>query len=279
MTYLSSFLLFFLFHLIYSVTSSLDKKLLNTSVWLSGAAYCNKENYPTMKLSGPASGFIYIETLYDVKTDLQGYIGILQETQSIYIVLRGSSSIMNWLADFEISLVPYDTYPECNCNVHRGFYNSALGVASSAIDVVKLLLKTYPKYSVIITGHSYGASCGQILAMELERKGIKTHIYNFGQPRVGDYKYAGFVNTIIDVEDYWRVTHNKDIVPHVPPESLGYLHSCREVFEDEQGILKICSEVDCEDPECANRYKFRETNGEDHSYYLAHEMSCEQSTL
>jgi hypothetical protein len=36
--------------------------------------------------------------------------------------------------------------------------------------------------------------------------------------------------------------------------------------------------VDCEDPECANRYKWSETNGEDHSYYLGHEMSCEQST-
>lgn len=278
MYFLLHFLFFIFICFIHSV-NPLDMKQLNTSVWLSGAAYCNKENYPTMKLSGPASGFIYMETLYDAKTDLQGYIGIIQETQSIYIVLRGSSSAMNWLADLEIRLVPYDSYPECNCNVHRGFYHSALGVYSTTIDVVKLLLKVNPTYSVILTGHSYGASCGQILAMELERKGIKTQIYNFGQPRVGDDKYAGFVNTIIDAEDYWRVTHDKDIVPHVPPEGLGYLHSCREVFEDDQGVLKICSEADCEDPECANRYKWSETNGEDHSYYLGHEMSCEQSTL
>jgi hypothetical protein len=112
--------------------------------------------------------------------------------------------------------------------------------------------------------------------MELEKKGFRVEIYNYGQPRVGDAKYAGFVNTIIS--DYWRFTHNKDIVPHVPPISVfGYLHSCREVFEDENGVLKICSESNCEDPKCANQFSLAETNSNDHSFYLAHKVDCENS--
>lgn len=255
-----------------------DSTQLTTGVWLSGAAYCGKDNYKTMKLDGPARGFDYKDTLYDIKTDLQGYIGILSSTETIYVALRGSSSLINWLDDLEIRLIPYKTFPECNCNVHTGFYKSALGVRNKTVDTIKLLKKIYPTYSVVVTGHSYGASVGQLLAMELIKEGIAVKLYNYGQPRVGDDKYAAFVNT--KISEYWRTTHNKDVVPHVPPiTTFGYLHSCREVFEDIDGKLNICSAINCEDPNCADQYSLSQTNVDDHSYYLGHHISCEESTL
>ena len=273
-----SFISFLLFLGFLSMVSSYDSSQLNTGVWLSGAAYCGKDQYKAMILGGPASGFTYKETLYDVKTDLQGYIGILPTTKSIYVVIRGSSSIINWLDDFEVKLVPYDSFPECNCKVHYGFYNSALGVTSKMIEFVKSLRIKYPGYSVVVTGHSYGAACGQLLAMELVKNGIYVKLYNYGQPRVGDANYAAFVNT--KIVEYYRTTHNKDIVPHVPPiEGFGYQHSCREIFEDSTGNLKVCSETNCEDPTCADQFSLVQTNGDDHSYYLGHRVSCEESTI
>jgi hypothetical protein len=267
-----------LFLSLVGLVSSYDSTQLNTCVWLSGAAYCGKDNYSSMILKGPASSFVYKDTLYDIKTDLQGYIGVLPTTKSIYVVLRGTSSLINWLDDFEVKLVPYTSFPECNCNVHYGFYNSALSVSTKAVSVVKNLIKQYSGYSVVVTGHSYGASCGQLIAMELERNGIKVKIYDYGQPRVGDKNYATFVNT--KIEEYWRATHNKDTVPHVPPiEGFGYYHSCKEIFEDSTGKLKVCSETNCEDPTCADQYKLVQTNTEDHSYYLGHRLSCEDSTV
>jgi hypothetical protein len=277
---INNLFLFLSFSTLFLLTksSTLDYTQLTTSVWLSGAAYCGKEQYASMKVGGPATGFIYKDTLYDSKTDLQGYIGILPSTRSIYVVIRGSSSIMNWLDDFEVRRVTYTTYPECECTVHNGFYRSALGVSNYTINTVKTLQKTYPSYSIVVTGHSYGASCGQLLAMELERNGIKTKLYDFGQPRVGDSKYATFVNAIIS--EYWRATHNKDTVPHVPPiDGFGYYHSCREVFEDADGNLKECSETDCEDPKCADQYSLIKTDTDDHLYYLGHRVSCEESTI
>jgi hypothetical protein len=269
---------FFLFLACISSVLTYDSTQLNTCVWLSGAAYCGKDKYKTMILNGPASGFTYKETIYDVKTDLEGYIGILPTTKSIYVVIRGSSSTINWLDDFEVKLVSYNTFPECNCKVHYGFYNSALGVVNKTIDSIKLLRVQYPTYSVVVTGHSYGAACGQLIAMELERKGINVKLYDYGQPRVGDAKYAAFVNTIIP--EYYRTTHNKDIVPHVPPvEGFGYLHSCREIFEDSTGFLTLCSATNCEDPKCANQFNLAQTNSDDHLYYLGHHMSCSESTV
>jgi len=248
------------------------------SVYLSGAAYCGKDNYKSMKLTGPARGFVVEDILYDIKTDLQGYVGYMKDYKRIYVVLRGSSSIMNWLDNFEIKLVDYTTFPECRCKVHNGFYKSALGVKNKMITSVKLLKSRFPTYNVVVTGHSYGASCGQLLAMELEKIGINVEVYDFGQPRVGNEMYADFVNTKIN--NHWRFVHNKDMVPHVPPmEGLGYLHSCREVFEDIDGFLKTCSEINCEDSTCANQYKLSQTNTDDHSYYLGHRVSCENSTI
>ena len=271
--------IFFCVSFLYFANSTqIDINQLNTSVWLSGAAYCGKEKYETMRPSGPAADFVYKDTLYDSSTDLQGFIGIIASTKTIYVVIRGSSSKMNWLDDLEVRKVDYTTYPQCDCNVHNGFYRSALGVSNHTISAVKTLQNIYPTYSVIVTGHSYGASCGQLLAMELERNGIKTKLYNFGQPRVGDNKYALFVNTIIS--EYYRITHNKDMVPHVPPtDGFFYYHSCREIFEDVDGKLTMCSETNCEDPTCADQYSLIKTNTDDHLYYLGHRVSCEESIM
>lgn len=265
--------LFFL--LSYSQIYDANQALIN--VWLSGAAYCDKNTYNKMILSGPATGFIYKKTLYDLKTDLQGYTGIIPTQKRIYVAYRGTSSISNWMSDLEVKQVAYTSYPECNCKIHYGFYQSALNIKNQTLDSLKQLRKEYPTYNIIITGHSYGAAVSQIISMELLKEGIKTEIYNYGQPRIGDKKYADFVNTKIN--NYWRFTHNKDVVPHLPPiEGFGYYHSCREVFENIDGKLQLCSAIVCEDPKCADQYSTSQTIVDDHYYYLNHRVQCNEST-
>jgi hypothetical protein len=114
--------------------------------------------------------------------------------------------------------------------------------------------------------------------MELVKNGIAVKLYDYGQPRVGDANYAAFVNT--KISEYYRTTHNKDVVPHVPPiEGFGYQHSCREIFEDSTGKLNVCSATNCEDPKCADQFSLVQTNGDDHSYYLGHRVACDESTI
>jgi hypothetical protein len=258
-----------------------DTRQLYANVWLSGASYCNKNTYETMKIGGEyASSFIWKQTLYDFITDAQGFIGILPDTETIHVVIRGSYSVRNWIDDLEIKQTPYFTYPECNCNVHWGFYNSALNIRNTTIETVKELQIQYPTYSVVVTGHSYGAAVGQLLAMELEKENIRVQLYNYGQPRVGDIEYAMFVNTIL--RNYWRVTHNRDIVPHVPPKkivNIQYLHSCTEIFENEMGELTLCSSTDSEDIQCSNQFSLKQTDIRDHEYYLQHQVSCGKSLM
>ena len=249
------------------------------AVFLSGAAYCGKENYSNMTLRPPANELEVKRIIYDVKSDLQGYLGVISSRKNIYVVFRGSSSGLNWVKDLEIKKIPYDTFPDCNCNIHKGFYESTLAVKDEVIKEVKLLLSTRQYERVIVSGHSYGAGCSQIMAMELVKEDIpEVQVYNFGQPRIGDTTYANYVNK--KMSNYWRFTHNKDIVPHVPTiKCIDYYHSCGEIFENESGQLHTCSMTECEDKTCADQYDLKETNGDDHKVYLQHPLTCESSTM
>lgn len=261
------------------VTSSVyNTQTASISVWLSGAAYCGREQYDTMVLGGSASNIIIKKTLYDPKTDLQGFVGVSSQTKQIIIAFRGSSSILNWMDDFEVKQVPYTTFSDCpKCAIHYGFYRSALAVRNITIDTVKYLKLANPFYTVIVTGHSYGAAVAQIISMELLSAGFPSEIYNFGQPRVGNAIYAAYVNTMIPI--YWRFTHYQDVVPHLPPiTGFGYFHSCREVYEDLTHEIHICSESDCEDPTGSDQFPLYKTNADDHMLYLGHYLSCVNST-
>lgn len=50
--------------------------------------------------------------------------------------------------------------------------------------------------------------------------------YTYGQPRVGNAAYA---QAFAGLSSEYRVVHYADIVPHLPPELLGFHHVPTEV--------------------------------------------------
>lgn len=242
------------------------------SVWLSAAAACGHDNYATHVFKGPTTGFVVTKTIYDAKVDTQGYIGYLPSDKSIYVVFRGSESTKNWITNLDAFKADYTSFPECGCQVHKGFYNAEQRVIGEVITEVKRLQSSLSGYAVKVTGHSLGAALAQLTSMDIIKAGIPTSVYNFGQPRTGDQKYAAFANGKVST---WRVTHNRDEVPHLPfTTKMEFYHVCTEQFEDANGALHTCNSS-CEDPSCADQYKFpTETNGDDHLVYLGLSMSC-----
>ena len=239
----------------------------NISAYLSAGAYCNKNSYSSMKFKGPTTGFSLTYTIYDSKTDTQGFIGVLPSDSSIYVVFRGSSSIQNWITNLNAFKTPYTSFPECNCQVHQGFYQAEQIVIGNIVSHVKSLLSSHAGYAVKVTGHSLGAALAQLTSMDLVKNGIAVnHVYNFGQPRTGDVNYAAFVPK--KVTNNWRVIHNKDMVPHLPATTvMEFYHICTEEFESSSGSYETCTNT-CEDPSCALQYDIAQTNIDDHLVYL-----------
>lgn len=116
---------------------------------------------------------------------------------------------------------------------------------------VKRLTSAYPLYSVKTTGHSLGAALATLTQMDLIKNGYSAVNYNFGQPRVGDASFSSFATS--KTLGSFRVTHNKDTVPHVPFTNLGFTHHCFEEFENSSGATKTC-DSSCEDTTCADQY-------------------------
>lgn len=115
-----------------------------------------------------------------------GYIGYLPSDESIYAVFRGTGSIRNWVTDINTFKTPYLSFPNCKCQVHKGFYEAEQKVIDRVIAAVHRLQIMLPQtYSLKVTGYSLGAALAQFVAMDLIKNGYQTTVYNFGMPRTG----------------------------------------------------------------------------------------------
>ena len=205
-------------------------------------AYCGHKQYETLQWQGLTAGFVWTHTIYNQNNHTVGFIGYLPLDNSIYVVFKGTDDINSALTDLDTDKDPYRAWPECNCRVHDGFQKSADSVSGEVIAEVTRLKNIYTTAKVKTTGHSLGAAVAQLTGMWLMKAGIYVdNMINFGMPRVGDEDYATFSNNTWP--NQWRMTHNADIIPHVPPQDwpFSFYHVATEVYEDKHGDYKICN--------------------------------------
>jgi hypothetical protein len=109
--------------------------------------------------------------------------------------------------------------------------------------------------TVIVSGHSLGAALGTLCAMDLKLNYQlpDVRLMTFGSPRVGNSIFAAWVDSELGL--HWRFTHNRDIVPSLPPGYMGFAHIPREVwvvdFLLDHTLVGVCDESG-EDPLCHN---------------------------
>ena len=190
----------------------------------------------------------------------------MPKDRSIYIAYRGSESFDNWITDLSTLKTRYND-PNCvDCEVHSGFFEAEQNVITGIYDEVRRVSQLYGTRSVKTTGHSLGAALANLTAMDMVRAGYDVSLYNFGQPRVGNKKYADYCQKMLP--EQYRHVHNKDMVPHTPPEDLFFKHSATEIFEDVDGNLKVCSATDGEDKSCSDQFWSFQYGPSDHRSYL-----------
>jgi len=201
----------------------------------------------------------------------------MPDNQTIYVVFRGSSNIQNWITNIDVKQTYYDTWPECNCKVHAGFYDSVKNMYGKVLPEVQRLMTSLPFAKVRTTGHSLGAVQAQLTMMELKKSGIDATMTNFGQPRAGNDAYASFSSSLIP--EQYRMTHYQDEVPHLPPTApTPYHHTATEQYitvRDYTGPQDIHQcDGSGEDPNCMDQWGELKRSTDDHEYYLGCEMHC-----
>ncbi|CAM6004220.1 unnamed protein product [Sphagnum balticum] len=119
-----------------------------------------------------------------------------------------------------------------------------------------------------------GAALAEVSGLKLKAKFNKNiHVHTFGCPRIGNAALAQFFS--LKVDTHYRVVHNRDLIPHLPPEPLEYHHSAFEVFWNEGFTeYKICNDSG-EDRTCSNQY-YPDYSGADHDTYFIYlgDLKC-----
>jgi predicted lipase len=129
-------------------------------------------------------------------------------------------------------------------SVHSGFLKSYMSVADGVVAEILNLVNQFPDFDVVLTGHSLGGAQTTLLAMDLAYNHglVGAYIITFGSPRVGNVDFATAFNNVYAGRS-WRVTHEYDIVAHVPLRNMlteTFHHVGTEVwYYDDKGDYKF----------------------------------------
>ncbi len=257
-------------------TKSFNVSLAKRMSQLTAISYCQPEHIESWQCT-PCSfiqpPLIVQKVFMDTVKDLfQGYVAYDPQYHSILIAFRGTRDVKNWLDNLtfiKMRLFPKE-FPDLNIEVHSGFHKVYKSVSLQIKLAVSQLYTKYPTAKLHIVGHSLGAAVASLCSIDLIISyQIKVDsVYTFGEPRVGNKEYASLIKS--NVVEYWRMTHWRDVVPHVPLEWMGFYHSGNEVFFNEYfSQYIVCDKDNGEDPTCSNMCSpFRCTSIEDHMVYL-----------
>lgn len=211
-------------------------------------------------------GFQVLELIVDVQRCLQAFVGVAPNLNAIVIAFRGTqgTSIQNWIEDLYWKQLDIE-YPGMeDAMVHHGFYSAYHNTTlrPGVLSAVKNAKELYGDIPIMVTGHSMGgamaAFCGLDLIVNYGSRNVS--VMTFGQPRIGNAAFASYYSKW--VPNTIRVTHEHDIVPHLPPyyhyfSQKTYHHFPTEVWLHNLGfgLLVYTVETVCdnsgEDPSCS----------------------------
>lgn len=187
------------------------------------------------------------------------------DIKKIIISYRGTANLVNWIHNFNFIGVKVNIKDDSSfkgAKVHNGFLRMSNSLYEQTQTELLKLIKKHPQYNIVITGHSLGGAIATINAFNLVQNKILTweqiELYTFGQPRVGNKKFAKYMFS--RKIKLMRVTNNNDLVPAQPRRFLGYRHHQSEVYINDKLITKLCKHDDFdEDFSCSLSHGIKRT--------------------
>ncbi|XP_073308028.1 secreted mono- and diacylglycerol lipase 1-like isoform X1 [Primulina huaijiensis] len=240
------------------------------------------------RCDGLTEGFEIIDLIVDVKSCLQGFVGVATDLNATVVAIRGTQglSLQNWVEDLFWKQLDTDYPGVDDAMVHHGFYSAYYNTSlrSGVLNAVQKAKQLYGDTKIMLTGHSMGgaiaAFCGLDLRLSFGHQDIQ--VMTFGQPRIGNAAFAAYYSEVLP--NTFRITNGHDIVPHLPPyyryfPRKTYHHFPREVWLYNIGfeILTFTVEKVCdnsgEDPTCSRSVSGNSIS--DHLSYYGVEMGCD----
>lgn len=154
---------------------------------------------------------------------------LLSDEKKVIIAFRGSDEVADWQINFN-RLKNKEFCKNANISLHTGFcsylnniwnpYNDPKGrIEAKGIKAILLSEMGNSSKSLWLTGHSLGGAVAVLAAARcvffdqfpFEVSGV----YTYGQPRVGDLKFAKLYNERLKSKTF-RFVNNNDVVTKIP---------------------------------------------------------------
>ena len=159
------------------------------------------------------------ELISDVMTDAQVVISSSDDFGCVTLAFRGSSSRADWLANLWFPLRSLPSPHRSDVKAHSGFLRQYMSLHAH---ILRKLDDMHAKH-VLLTGHSLGGALATIAAAMLPEK-YTYDLVTFGGPRPGNEQLGDAAYH--KCRSCMRIVHDRDIVPLVPLQAMGYHHVC-----------------------------------------------------
>jgi triacylglycerol lipase len=200
---------------------------------LAKRSYLNPDD-PERKKKRPP-GFNKKDPVFVEEGNAQAWVYFGKD--QIVVACRGTEP--KQFADVTADLKTVPVRHERNGHVHRGFWEEANKVYPGILKAVKAGRKN--KEHVCVCGHSLGGAMAVLIAEMLCHDGIDVfELKTFGQPRVGTRGFRAHLEGC-KIGSYHRYVNNNDIVPHVPPSLLGFVHGGKLMYINSYGNIRQCT--------------------------------------
>jgi len=242
-----------------------DFKEAHTSIGYAAVSYCDAtkfESWTCGEQCRAVPALTNVTVSQHKETQGLAFIGYDDASNTIVVSFRGTVLLdfKNWWSD--LSSIQLKSTPLCpvkDCQIGGGFLDAYDHLKDKIFIGLRAIVASHPDAQISVTGHSLGASLADIFVLDCHVQGtyINTEI-TAGSPRTGNKAFADHFDSINGTR--WRLTHDQDPIPHLPPGGLapvlnGFWHIKQEVFFPQEICTgkceyKVCTEGDGEDKNC-----------------------------
>ncbi|KAI9290954.1 alpha/beta-hydrolase [Neoconidiobolus thromboides FSU 785] len=246
--------------------------------WYAAFAVCPKSKLQTWscKKCDQTPKVKFLRYLSKPTSGTAGYVAVREDSKDGYFIVsfRGTKNAMNGVTNGSAAQAKFSAIDDNEARVHMGYLNSMETLSKDFIGELKLQLlnEVYKNYKIKVYGHSLGGSMASLASIkiktELNISWDRLELYTYGQPRVGNMKFAKwFDGKEISTA---RVVNNNDSVPHAPPvDVLTYTHHGNELFipaKDSNVDVHYCNKDVYEDVDCS--YSISKYSEEAHYHFF-----------
>uniref|UniRef100_A0AC34Q263 Fungal lipase-like domain-containing protein n=1 Tax=Panagrolaimus sp. JU765 TaxID=591449 RepID=A0AC34Q263_9BILA len=250
--------IFFYFCIVVGLAADYDEILARYKIWpMAAASYsdhpelCVKDNFANADFKQK-----YIVQCDLLKNDTCfGFSAVSHSDKSIILSFRGSNGALQITNEVIDELLDPPSPFVGGGGVNKYFLDAFNKIWNAGMkDDFNTVKNSNPGYEVWVTGHSLGAAMASIAAATISQlkymSSDKIKLVTFGQPRVGNAKYAAAADVLVPYA--FRIVHLHDLVPHLPPKGmLGYIHHKSEVWYP-NAMQVNASYVVCDEDEGSN---------------------------